>query len=57
MRYEKLSISTEFISKMEDGSEPVKSEVHLMSNRFQGSLKKKTVTLTRQVKGFDYIVK
>ena len=52
-----ISISTEFISKMEDGSEPVKSEVHLMSNRFQGSLKKKTVTLTRQVEGFDYIVK
>ena len=57
LRYEKNSISTEFISKMEDGSEPVKSEVQLMSNRFQGSLKKKSVTLTRQVKGFDYIIK
>ena len=52
-----MSISTDFISKMEDGSEPVKSEVQLMSNRFQGSLKKKSVTITRQVKGFDYIVK
>ena len=57
LRYEKNSISTEFISKMEDGSEPVKSEVQLMSNRFQGSLKKKSVTITRQVKGFDYIIK
>ena len=57
LRYEMISISTEFISKMEDGSEPVKSEVQLMSNRFQGSLKKKSVTITRQVKGFDYIIK
>ena len=52
-----MSISTDIISKMEDGSEPVKSEVQLMSNRFQGSLKKKSVTITRQVEGFDYIIK